>query len=198
MLVYKKENGFPMTIMIETGDHKEVMEDGEIWEGYESIVSDDDQNIIGKFHHSNLRDRVLWAKGFFEAIEFLEKKNFLKKTKELFDIPDPWKDPETILYEDGHSNLEVGDWIVRKDGKVQRITHDDDPALPWKEIARFASRSEAKNAKEINELLDDLKRERALNKSAWDTYGSELCAGEMIRAEEIIEKQIEKLRNADN
>lgn len=38
----------------------------------------------------------------------------------------------------------------------------------------------------LNKLKDD-------NRSAWDTYGSELCAGEMIREETKIEKEIEDL-----
>lgn len=195
MLVFKKENGFPMTIMIETGDHESVHDDGEIWKGYESIVTDENQNIISRFVHSDFRARVHWAKGFFSGIKLKELGDLEKKIDELFNYPDPWKGPETVLYEDDHSNLEVGDWIVRTDGKVQRITFDDDPGLPWEKIARFASKGEAKNATKINDLLDDLKRERASNKAAWDMYGSELCAGDMIAIEKSIEDEIKKLRD---
>jgi hypothetical protein len=195
MLVFKKENGFPMTIMIETGDHESVHDDREVWRGYESIVTDENQNIISRFLHSDFRARVHWAKGFFSGIKLKELGDLEKKIEELFNYPDPWKGPETVLYDDDNSNLEVGDWIVRTDGKIQRIAFDDDPDLPWQKIARFATKGEAKNAAKINELLDDLKREKASNRSAWDTYGSELCAGDMIGQEKSIEDKIKELRD---
>lgn len=190
MLVYKKENGFPMTLMIETGDHKEVLEDGEIWEGYESIVTDENQNIIDRFNHSDFRARVHWVKGFFAAL----KMNNPDLVNE-WDKKDLWKGPEApLIAEDGKSNMDVWDWIVRKDGKVQRITHDDDSDLPWEKIARFASRSEAKNAEKINELIQDLERLKASNLASWNTYGSELCAADMSKSEKVIEDKIKELR----
>jgi len=35
---------------------------------------------------------------------------------------------------------------------------------------------------------------KAKNKTMWDTYGSELCAGQMIREEEILQEKINKLK----
>jgi len=191
MLIFKKENGFPMTISIETKKHKEVMEDDEIWKGFESTVIDKDQNIITVFQHGNYADRIIWANGFFTAL----KLNIPDLDQE-WENKSLWKGPETILYEDGHSNVEVWDWIVTNDDeKVLRISHDDDMDIPFKRIKRFATRDEAKNAQKINELISELKREKASNRSAWDTYGSELCAGEMINNERAIEDEIESLRN---
>jgi len=45
--------------------------------------------------------------------------------------------------------------------------------------------------KKLEKELEDLK---SFHQSAWDTYGSELCAGDMIRQEEKLEKKIEKLK----
>ncbi len=47
----------------------------------------------------------------------------------------------------------------------------------------------------LEQALADMK---ATHRSAWDVYGSELCAGDMIRQEEELEKKIEKLRKEEN
>jgi hypothetical protein len=70
MLGFKKEHGFPMTLLIETGDHEEVMEDNETWKGYESIVTDEDGNEISRFFHSSLRQRHIWIEGFYEGLKY--------------------------------------------------------------------------------------------------------------------------------
>ncbi len=48
------------------------------------------------------------------------------------------------------------------------------------------------NKKTIEQLEKELVDLKAYHKSAWDTYGSELCAGDMIRQEEELEKEIAK------
>ena len=107
-----------------------------------------------------------------------------------------WKGPETpLIGENEISNLSVWDWIVTKDDKVLRISHDDDANIPFERIERFATRGEAKNANKINELVQELKREKASNRAAWDMYGSELAVGDMVEAEKDIEKEIKKLRD---
>jgi hypothetical protein len=181
-----------MTISIETLPYEELMEDNEIWKGWESTVIDENQTIITIFFHSNYRDRVMWVNGFFSALELNTPdldEDWLNKSL--------WKGPETpLIGNDGRSNIEVWDWIVSKDDeKVLRVSHDDDADIPFDRIKRFATRAEAKNAKEINELVQELKRVEASNKASWDMYGSELCAGAMIGEEKAIEEKIEKLRN---
>lgn len=54
-----------------------------------------------------------------------------------------------------------------------------------------------KNSKEktVEELEKELERMRESHRSLWDTYGSELCAGDMIRQEKNLESEIEKLKN---
>jgi len=48
--------------------------------------------------------------------------------------------------------------------------------------------------KTIEELEKELEELKATHRSLWDTYGSELCAGDMIRQEEKLEKEILKLK----
>ena len=48
-----------------------------------------------------------------------------------------------------------------------------------------------KTIKELEKELEELKES---NKSAWDTYGSELCAGDMIGREKALEKEILRRR----
>jgi NTP pyrophosphatase (non-canonical NTP hydrolase) len=50
------------------------------------------------------------------------------------------------------------------------------------------------NKKTLEELEKELADLKAYHKSAWNTYGSELCAGDMIRQEEKLEKEIAKRR----
>ena len=51
-----------------------------------------------------------------------------------------------------------------------------------------------KNKKTIEQLEKELEDLKASHRSQWDTYGSELCAGDMIRQEEELEKQIRKAK----
>ena len=47
-----------------------------------------------------------------------------------------------------------------------------------------------KSEKTIEELEQELVELKEQHKSMWDTYGSELCAGDMIRKEEELENEI--------
>lgn len=49
-----------------------------------------------------------------------------------------------------------------------------------------------KNNKTIEELENELKKLKESHRSMWDTYGGRLCAGDMIRQEEKLEKEILK------
>lgn len=49
-------------------------------------------------------------------------------------------------------------------------------------------------SKKLEILEKALKDMKESHRSQWDTYGSELCAGDMIRQEEEIEKKIAKLK----
>ena len=48
--------------------------------------------------------------------------------------------------------------------------------------------------KKLEKLEKELKELKKSNRSLWATYGSELCAGDMIAQEEKLEKEIEKLK----
>jgi len=162
-------------------------------EGWKTIVIDENESIIATFIHGEYRDRLRWMDGFFAALKYKEPWSVDKWYRE------DWKEPSLpLINDDETSNIDVGDWIVTTDDKVRRIDMDSQPDLPFEIIKRFATRAEAKNAKEINELVDDLKREKASNKASWDMYGSELCAGDMINKERVLEDKIAELRIDEN
>ena len=48
--------------------------------------------------------------------------------------------------------------------------------------------------KTIEELEKELEELKASNKAAWDMYGSELCAGDMLGKEAAIQKEIKRLK----
>lgn len=48
--------------------------------------------------------------------------------------------------------------------------------------------------KTIEELENELSELKKLQESLWNTYGSELCAGEMLRKEKELEDKILKLK----
>ena len=50
---------------------------------------------------------------------------------------------------------------------------------------------------EIKELEKELASLKSANRDLWKTYGSELCSGDMIRKEEILEKKIAKLKEEE-
>lgn len=47
-------------------------------------------------------------------------------------------------------------------------------------------------------LMKTLVEMRKSHKESWDVYGSELCAGEMIKKEELLEDKIKKIENEEN
>ena len=77
---------------------------------------------------------------------------------------------------------------------MRKVWHDDDQSMPFENIIRHATENEAQNHKLINSLQRELYELRESNKAAWDTYGSELCAGDMSGQEKAIERKIEALR----
>jgi len=48
--------------------------------------------------------------------------------------------------------------------------------------------------KKIRKLEKKLEKMKSLHKSMWETYGSELCAGEMHNKEKDLEDKILKLK----
>ena len=51
---------------------------------------------------------------------------------------------------------------------------------------------------QLEELENELKEMKRYHHDAWMTYGSELCAGDMIGQEDRLEKQIIKLKKELN
>jgi len=178
MLRYLKENGYPVDLEFKTEPYEDKEED---FHGYKSIVSIDGicfDSII----HSDYRSRVFYANGFFASCNWESTGKY------------KWRGKEITHRENGDLDVEKGDWIVDVNGKVRKVEWDDDPEMPWDAIKRHATEVEVENQDKINDLVDKLEKTRESNRSAWDTYGSELCAGGMIGEENYIEEQIEGLR----
>jgi LPS O-antigen subunit length determinant protein (WzzB/FepE family) len=49
----------------------------------------------------------------------------------------------------------------------------------------------------LKKLETELENMRESHHSSWEMYGSELCAGDMYRQEDELEKKIEKLKNEE-
>jgi len=67
MLIFEKGHGYPMTLMCETTNAKD---EGFADEGYVTVVFDENHKKVSEFYHNELHDRALWAKGFYEGLEF--------------------------------------------------------------------------------------------------------------------------------
>jgi len=178
MLRYLKNNGFPVDLEFKTEPYEDKEEN---FHGFKSEVFVDG-NHFTDIIHSNYRDRVHYANGFLGSYEWETTGKY------------KWRGKKKPLRENGDLDVEVGDWIVDVKDKVRKVKYDDDPEMPWKAIKRHATEAEVENVEKINILVDKLSKAKELNKSAWDTYGSELCAGEMIGEERKIEEEIEILR----
>lgn len=129
MIRFLKENGFPVTIIIETEDFKDKLEG---FEGYHSVIKDEDGKVISQFAHKDLRARVHWANGYFTAL----KSDIMKASD----------------------------------------------ALKFIEAEKILKGIDKKKA-----TLEEMKEH---HKSAWDIYGSELCAGGMLSEEEKLQVEI--------
>lgn len=64
MIKFLKENGFPMTLILETTSYSDS--NGE--SGYLTTVTDENEVEVGEFRHIELRDRIHWVDGFFTAL----------------------------------------------------------------------------------------------------------------------------------
>ncbi len=69
MLIYKKENGFPVSISLAT---LEAEDSKEGWKGFETIVTSEDNQEIARFFHNHYRSRVHWVNGFFKGLTYKE------------------------------------------------------------------------------------------------------------------------------
>ncbi len=51
------------------------------------------------------------------------------------------------------------------------------------------------NEEKIKKLESDLEILKKYNSTIWETYGSELCVGDMLKKEQELENKINKLKN---
>lgn len=182
MLRFLKENGYPVDLEFKTGPYEEEEED---FHGYKTDIFVDGI-LYDHLIHSDFRARVHYANGFFAAYRWESTGQY------------KWRGKEKARRKDGILDVQVGDWIVTTDHKIKRVDMDSQPDLPYKKIKRFASEAEAEHHEKVNELIDTLEKMRENHSSDWDTYGSELCAGDMIGKERAIQEQIDKLSKDEN
>jgi hypothetical protein len=64
---FLEENGYPMTLHVETSECKE---DGAL-SSFISVVTDINDIEIARFKHSDLRSRIHWVEGFYAALNFM-------------------------------------------------------------------------------------------------------------------------------
>lgn len=64
-------------------------------------------------------------------------------------------------------------------------------------ILKWRKKLKIMKEKTIEELEQELKEMKDSHRSLWDTYGSELCAGDMIRQEEKLENDIARLKERE-
>lgn len=121
MLVYLKENGYPMSLWIETHD---VTDPKEQWSGYESTVTDENGNIVATFTHNALRGRVTWANGFFTALKIKNMENIkkLRKTKKVEMDKCVLCSEETIYPKDMHIDYRM--YYVEGAGQVCKSCYE--------------------------------------------------------------------------
>jgi hypothetical protein len=178
MLRYLRNNGYPVDLEFKTEPYEDKEEN---FHGFKSEVFVDGVHFTDIIH-SKFRSRVQYANGFLGAYEWEATGKY------------KWRGKKDPYNEQGELEVEVGDWIIDKEGYVRKVKMDSDLDMPYEDIKRHATKEEVENKKEINDLLDELSDLRESNKFSWDTYGSELCAGDMIGQEKSIENKIEKLR----
>lgn len=72
MVAFLKENGYPISIYMETVPKVEEVDGDEI-RGYETSVIDEEGTLISIFFHTEFDGKKLWAKGFFDNFEYQNK-----------------------------------------------------------------------------------------------------------------------------
>ena len=107
---------------------------------------------------------------------------------------------ETVDYEDKKEGFKGYETVVTdENGKIIRefIHRDLRARVHWADGYFAALRNDLfkfseseKLLKEIDVKKEALKKMKEYNKSAWDIYGSELCAGGMLAEEEKLQNEI--------
>lgn len=68
MVSFLEENGYPMTVHVETKEDVSPENGVGI---YESKITDDAGNVLKTFSHSDLRARIHFVDGFFTALRLV-------------------------------------------------------------------------------------------------------------------------------
>lgn len=74
-VLFKKINGYPVDLLIETEENNEACEDGTPFKGFKSkFFLGEEKKLIKEFYHTNWRDRLHFVDGFFTALKLNENK----------------------------------------------------------------------------------------------------------------------------
>jgi len=68
ILKFLKENGYPMTIIVET----KVNTDEYYNDKYISVIKDENGNVLDEFKHKDLRARIHWINGFYKCLKLIK------------------------------------------------------------------------------------------------------------------------------
>jgi hypothetical protein len=84
MIHFLKENGFPMSLFVET-DSEYVNDEGD--NCLKTTITDENGKLIWEFEHKDLRARIHWVSGFYTALRMQNKKCEEKFQTYFNDIP---------------------------------------------------------------------------------------------------------------
>ena len=68
MIKFLKENGYPMTIIVETIVNSEEYYNDK----YFSLFKDENGNILDEIKHKDLRARIYWVNGFYKCLKLIK------------------------------------------------------------------------------------------------------------------------------
>jgi len=74
-VLFKKENGFPVDLLIETEEYEEDDPKEGPFKGFKSkFFLGEEKKLIKEFYHTDRRARINWADGYFTALRLNENK----------------------------------------------------------------------------------------------------------------------------
>jgi hypothetical protein len=72
-VLFKKINGFPVDLLIETKEVDELDSMGDHFKGFKSnFFLGEEKKLIKEFYHKEYRARIHWADGYFTALRLNE------------------------------------------------------------------------------------------------------------------------------
>lgn len=126
MLTFLKENGFPCTLIFETQDYEDKKEG---FKGYETVITDENGNVLKEFVHKDLRARVHWADGYFSALrsdymKFAKSERILKIINKKKAALSQMKEHNKVAWDIYGSELCAGSMLAEEEKLQVEINQD--------------------------------------------------------------------------